>query len=264
MKIIKMLFIFSLCSLLSVVTFAETKEEIFDVNEIKSNNLLRQFQTLEVLMPYQKSVINLNPLASIYKTESEETFNDGSPLNENKNGIVESIYVGVRTLTTQIPVQVFESAAFKKASVQTELFKDVSFSSCGVDHCFAQQMTELGRAHYEMIYKFLSSSELAQIHMPDALLRRAEFKDVKFALVQNAFNWNNFFSSGFNLILIKEDAQKNAQIIAYQVFLLSPHSLPDWGYLLKISMTLDSQIKSFNSALDEYKKVWMESQEIKK
>lgn len=249
----KTLLLFSMLSLMSVPSLAENREYIFEVNELATSPFLRQFQDLAVTQPYQNTNINLNPLPYLSPAGSDDTMLDENPLAQGKTKEVESIYVGVRTLNTQIPIQIFNNDAFKNAKVQSELFKDVSFKSCNIDHCLAEQTTLLGKARYEMVYKFLTASELSQIQIPAALLAKSEQKNIKFALVQNAYNWNDFFSSGFNLILIKEDANQNAQIVAFQTFLLSPHFIADAIYVKQISGTLESQIKSFNNTLNKYK-----------
>lgn len=256
LKTVKSLLLFSFFSLLSATSFAENMENIFVVEELSSNSTLQQFQKIEVLQSYNNASINLNPLPYINISRSEENGIDGNPLAQNKNSEVESIYIGIRRLNTQVPVQIFNNDAFKNANIQSELFKNVSFTGCTVDHCNAKQSTLLGPARYEMVYKFLTENELSQLHIPESLLSKAEQQSVKFALVQNAYNWNDFFSSGFNLILIKEDAGKNAQIVAFQAFLLTPHFISDAIYVNQISGTLDSQIKTFISALNKYKNEW--------
>lgn len=253
----KLLLLFSISSLLTLSAYAETQERIVKIDEIKTDKMLNVFQNLTVKQSFQNKNINLNPLP--YLDSSEETGFDKNPL-ASQTQEVESIYVGFRTLNTQIPIHIFANPEFKNAKIQSELFKDVTFGSCTVDHCMAKQKTLLGEARYEMVYKFLSAEELSKISIPEKLLSTINQRNIKYALIQNAYNWNDFFSSGFNLILVSENDQKNAQIIAFQAFLLTPHFNPDQIYLMNISRTLDAQIKSFTSALDNHKKAWLASQ----
>lgn len=254
----KAILLFSISLLLSVSSFGEDREYIFTLEDFNTAPLALLFKGLTVPQTYGKKSINLNPLAYL-----DDSGLDGNPIADKK-AETESVYIGIRHLPTQIPIQIFEDGAFKKANIQSDLFDDVSFTSCTVDHCMADQITLLGNAHYEMVYKFLSGSELSQIQIPESLLSKEKQKNIKFALVQNAYNWNDFFTSGFNLILVMEDTKKNAEIMAFQAFLLSPHFIPDDIFKWKISGTLNSQIDSFNNALKKYKQAWKKSQEGRK
>lgn len=253
----KLILLFSISSLLTLSAFAETQERIVKIDEVGTDRMLNVFQDLVVMQSFQNRNINLNPIP--YLDSSEENRVDKNPLARQTKE-VESIYVGFRTLNTQIPIHIFATPEFKDAKIQSELFKDVTFSSCTVDHCMAKQNTLLGEARYEMVYKFLDAEELSQISIPEKPLSTINQKNIKYALIQNAYNWNDFFSSGFNLILVSENDQKNAQIIAFQAFLLTPHFNPDKIYLMNISRTLDAQIKSFTSALNNHKKAWLAAQ----
>ncbi|MGZ3768290.1 MAG: hypothetical protein ACXVCP_12670 [Bdellovibrio sp.] len=228
-------------------TFAETREEIIKVEDLQKNKIIQNFAAIEVEIPWNGKTVNLNPLISINGNS------DQNPLLNEKNVEVESVYVGYRTLNTDIPIEVFDNTEFESASVQNKLFPDVAFRGCSADHCKASQTTLLGPANYEVIYKYFKKNELSAIRIPMTFVNPKDQQSIKYALVQSAINWNDFFSSGFNIILIREDESHHAQMLAFQVFELPPHLTADKLYLMNISRTLDSQISSFYKALEKFK-----------
>lgn len=221
------------------------QEQIVGIDKLEQDPQLILYKKIMAMISYQNTKYNLNPLATVNKlTPSDSIYQDYSSLHL-KPAEVTTAYIGKRVITTQIPIGVFKNTAFSNPKIQNKLFSDVNFFSCESDHCRAEQETVLGKAKYEVIYRFLDSSILSSLAIPLELLPDQDLNKIKFSLIQYAFNWSDFFSSGLNISLINEDQNHNAQIVTFQIFLLTPHFLSDSLYKSNISRTIDSQTKNF-------------------
>jgi hypothetical protein len=227
------------------------KEHIVDITQLEHDPQLILFKKITAMTRYQNSNVNLNPLAAVSKLlASKPALKDSSTLQKNASEVT-SAYIGKRTIKTQIPISIFSHTSFYHPEIQNKLFTDVNFSACNSDKCKAEQSTLLGKAQYEVIYKFLNEADLLNLAIPTELLSTQELNNIRYTLLQYAFNWNDFFSSGLNLSLIEEDQNHNVQITAFQIFLLTPHFLSDAIYKTNISNTLDSQTRSFINYLSQ-------------
>lgn len=219
----------------------QLEEQIIDVEEINQHPFVYQFLNLQANIVFEGKNLNANPLPYLKNSM------DYHPLLQGQRKPVQSIYVAKRVVNTSIPIDLFEKAEFVDASIQPKLFKAVNFRNCNTERCDADQMTALGRAKYNVAYKFLKGSDLINVAAP---LDQEHSVGVRYALIQNAYNWNDFFTSGFNLILIR-DVNHQAQLVSFQVFFLGDHILPDTAYRIKISHDLNEQVKSFVGALSK-------------
>lgn len=219
----------------------KVQEEIFTVEEINEHPFARQFINIQANLMFDGKNMDFNPFR-YFKNNV-----DYHPILSGQNKPVQSIYVAKRIVNTKIPLEIFERPELTQAAVQAKLFKSVTFENCGADYCSAKQLTALGRAKYKVAYRFLKANELGNISAP---LSQEEAVGVKYALIQNAYNWNDFFTTGFNMILIRE-VNKHAQLISFQVFFLGKHALPDWAYEAKISSDLQAQADSFVEVLSQ-------------
>jgi hypothetical protein len=228
----------------------DRQEHIIDISKantatLEKNLILSLFKKISIVLNYRNNEINFNPLAalSLY-FENPPKFRDYSTL-QSATREISTVFIGQRTIKTQIPISVFRNLDFNKAEIQNQIFTEVKFYDCTLDTCKAEQKTALGNAKYDVYFKFLTMNILKRLELPTELLPPSEINRIHYAMVQYAFNWNDFFSSGLNLTLIQEDHLHNSEITAYQIFLLTPHFLSDTLYKTNISYTIDNQTQNF-------------------
>lgn len=224
------------------------EENLVPLEKSSFNKTLGIFKKMYLGVPQQSFDLNLN---------SDANFNPLAHLNLQDEHFyvlnalstdfipVTSVFLGQRLIQSRVPISVFADSQLKCPEVQNKIFNQVQFSNCDRQKCKARQNTYLGMATYDVFYKFIDYTGQFKIEIPPELLKNKSMSNLRYALIQFAYNWNDFFSSGLNLTLIFENDKHLADVVSLQVFLLTPHFLSDSLYKTNISKTIDTQTLHF-------------------
>lgn len=234
-----------------LVTEPESLETLSEIQTVAETQIGAFGKIVVNLQNSADKIIDLNPFSHLNFSSKKSVYT--SPFGGSSK-TVKIFYTAKRRLRTKLPVEVLNSTDWTQASLQNQLFSDITFTCKSNNICGVQQKVLLQDTTYQMYYQFYNQNQLSALELPEELVNRNQRERIQAALVQYSYNWSKFVASGMNITLFLATEDKKLELMAFQIILLAPTSFvenqtPNWTYKTKISSDINTQTESLENYL---------------